>query len=114
MKHRDGYCHPGFPHTVRGNRSLQAVKEIGRHFWNMLSSRSAGLFRGLRVLAPTLRRYLVWGRAKLSTGLMLLGLVVQLVFLVLLWELVDLVLSLMELWVELAAKHLRITLDQTP
>lgn len=44
---------------------------------------------------------------------MLLGLVVQLVFLVLLWELVDLVLSLMELWVELAAKHLRITLDRT-
>jgi hypothetical protein len=33
---------------------------------------------------------------------------------VLLWlvgELVDLVFSLMELWAELAAKHLRITLD---
>ena len=55
-----------------------------------------------------------WGRSKLSTCLMLLGLVVQLVFLMLLWELVDLVLSLMELWVELAAKHLRITLDETP
>lgn len=114
MKHRDGYCHPGFPHTVRGNRCFTALSRIGRHLMELLSSRGAGLFRGLRVLAPTLRRYLVWGRSKLSTCLMLLGLLVQLVFLMLLWELVDLVLSLMELWVELAAKHLRITLDETP
>jgi hypothetical protein len=41
------------------------------------------------------------------------GLVGQLVLLWLSWQLVDLVFSLMELWAELAAVHLRITLDTT-
>jgi hypothetical protein len=34
--------------------------------------------------------------------------------LVMLAQLVDLCLSLMEVWAELAAKHLEITLDRTP
>lgn len=37
----------------------------------------------------------------------------QLGFLWLLGQMVDLCISLMELWVELAAKHLEITLDRT-
>lgn len=45
--------------------------------------------------------------------LLLLGLVVQVIVIALVYELVDLTVSLMELWAEIAAKHLRITLDRT-
>jgi hypothetical protein len=39
------------------------------------------------------------------------GLLVQVVLVFLVGQMIDLSLSLMELWVELAAKHLRIVLD---
>lgn len=39
-----------------------------------------------------------------------LGIVVQLVLTVMVWELVDLTISLMEVWAELARKHLELTL----
>lgn len=45
-------------------------------------------------------------------SLFLLGLVVQLILLVLAWALIDTAIDLMELWVELAAKHLRIVLSE--
>jgi hypothetical protein len=43
--------------------------------------------------------------------LVLLGLVVQVVLTVLMWQLVDLTVSLMEVWAELARKHLELTLS---
>lgn len=40
-----------------------------------------------------------------------LGLVVQLVLTVLMWQLVDLTIALMEVWAELARKHLELVLS---
>jgi hypothetical protein len=42
-----------------------------------------------------------------------LGLLMQAVLVFLVWYLADLCIALMEVWAELAAKHLRITLDTT-
>jgi hypothetical protein len=39
---------------------------------------------------------------------------VQLVLVFLVWYLIDLAIALMEVWAELAAKHLELTLDTTP
>jgi hypothetical protein len=44
------------------------------------------------------------------TALVLVGFLVQVVLTLLMWELVDLTLSLMEVWAELARKHLELTL----
>ena len=52
-------------------------------------------------------------RALLVYGAVVLTLVLEAGMLWLLAELVDLCISLMELWAELAAKHLEITLDRT-
>jgi hypothetical protein len=43
-----------------------------------------------------------------------LGCLMQLVLAFLVWYLLDLCIALMEVWAELAAKHLEITLDTTP
>jgi hypothetical protein len=43
-------------------------------------------------------------------ALVLVGFLVQVVLTLLMWELVDLTLSLMEVWAELARKHLELTL----
>ena len=43
--------------------------------------------------------------------LVLLGLVVELVLMFMVWQLVELCISLMEVWAELARKHLEITLS---
>ena len=53
--------------------------------------------------SPTIRLLLAW-------GLLLLGLVVQVVLLWVAGYLIDLSISLMELWAELAQKHLELTL----
>jgi hypothetical protein len=45
------------------------------------------------------------------TLLVLVGFLVQVVLTVLMWHLVDLTISLMEVWAELARKHLEITLS---
>jgi hypothetical protein len=42
---------------------------------------------------------------------LLVGLVVQAALVMLVWELVDLSIGLMEVWLELARKHLEITLS---
>ena len=52
-------------------------------------------------------------RIQLHMAISILGLVVQLVLLWLLGQMVDLCISLFEVWAELAAKHLEITLDTT-
>lgn len=44
---------------------------------------------------------------------MILGALMQIVLVCLVWYLVDLCILLMEVWAELAAKHLEITLDKT-
>lgn len=43
-----------------------------------------------------------------------LGFVMQVVLVCLVWYLIDLCILLFEVWAELAAKHLEITLDTTP
>jgi hypothetical protein len=63
-----------------------------------------------RTLAPRGTRT----RRLLSVGFVVVVLVAEAVMLVMLAQLVDLCLSLMEVWAELAAKHLEITLDRTP
>lgn len=67
-----------------------------------------------RLLAPrvTGRRSLSWRRL-LVFGAVVLTLLIEGVMLWMLAELVDLCISLMELWAELAAKHLSIVLDTT-
>ena len=60
--------------------------------------------RGIR---PFVRR--PWGRIGLWL-MLLVGAVVQLVVVALVYQLVDLSISLMELWTELARKHLEIIL----
>lgn len=59
------------------------------------------------------RRPLPWRRL-LTVFAVVLALLTEAVMLYLLAELVDLCISLMELWAELAAKHLSIVLDRTP
>lgn len=49
------------------------------------------------------RRFLLW-------LMLLVGMVVQVVVVALVYELVDLTISLMEVWAELARKHLELTL----
>lgn len=44
---------------------------------------------------------------------LLLGALMQVVLVCLVWYLVDLCIALMEVWAELAAKHLQITLDRS-
>lgn len=68
-----------------------------------------------RLLVAAGRRFLSAGRLFFTRRLLIqlgliVGLVVQLVLLWLLGELVDLCISLMELWAELARKHLELTL----
>jgi len=72
----------------------------------------AGCFRVVGALSTQ------WGwssgtQVVVMRGMFLLGLVVQLALTLLLWVMVDLCLDVMTLWVELAAKHLRIVLDPT-
>jgi len=75
-----------------------------------------GVYRGLRRLARTSlpgRLAGTRGRRFLAAGLVVLALTVEFIMLWTLAELVELCISLMELWAELAAKHLEITLDTT-
>lgn len=60
---------------------------------------------GLTAIRATLRR-VPW-----ALLLMLVGLVVQAILVSLLYELVDLCISLFEVWAELARKHLEIVLS---
>ena len=51
-------------------------------------------------------------RSLVATGLLLLlGFIVQVIVMVLVYQLVDLTLDLMEVWAELARKHLEIQLS---
>lgn len=71
---------------------------------------------GFRRLVAALSTRMVWAsgtQVVVARAIFLLGLVVQLALTVLLWLMVDLVLDVMQLWVELAAKHLRIVLDES-
>jgi hypothetical protein len=72
---------------------------------------------GARFVVDSLKRLVPWipRRSKLWAGLaILLGLVMQALLLWLLGEMISLCIALMEVWTDLAAKHLEITLDRTP
>jgi hypothetical protein len=72
---------------------------------------------GARVVVRAVSRHIRWipRRSKLWAVLaLLLGLLMQVGLLWLLGEMIGLCIALMEVWAELAAKHLEITLDQTP
>jgi hypothetical protein len=72
---------------------------------------------GARVVVGAISRRVRWipRRSKLWVVLaLLLGLLMQVLLLWLLGEMIGLCIALMEVWAELAAKHLEITLDSTP
>lgn len=66
---------------------------------------------GARLLARVVRLFL-WAKSSgyVGVALLLVGLVVQVVLALLAAYLVDLAISLMDLWAQLARKHLEITL----
>lgn len=77
---------------------------------------TAWLYRIVRRLAgASLRQVLAGGRGRrfLAVGLVIFALTIEFIMLYTLAELVELCISLMELWTELARKHLEITLDTT-
>ena len=78
-----------------------------------LGSTSARAFRRLGVLVAAAPGYLVRVRQYLVLGVWLLGLLCQVVLLWLAGELLDLFVSAVELWLELATKHLEIVLDES-
>lgn len=91
------------PYEHSPNRSLLSTVE--RTFWQHWA----------RVIVPRLTRALVLAKHPLVRAivvriLVLVGLVVQVVLLLVLAYMIDLCLSLMELWADLARKHLELTL----
>lgn len=91
------------PYEHSPNRSLLSTVE--RTFWQHWA----------RVIVPRLTRALVLARHPLVKlivvrAMLLVGLLVQVVLLLVLAYMIDLALSLMELWADLARKHLEITL----
>lgn len=76
-------------------------------FVQWASERVAGILSPMET-RPFVR--LGWKRFVLGVVL-LAGLVGELVLMFLVWQLVDLTISLMEVWAELARKHLEITLS---
>ena len=88
------------PRTRRTpSRLLAAATELakGRHLTPMLVPASRALGRFLL------------DRAAVAV-LVLVGIVAQVVLMVLMWQLVDITLGIAELWLDLARKHLEITL----
>lgn len=70
------------------------------------------LARAARLAPKTLAAFVRHGVYRhWRVGLVLVGLVVQLVLTVMMWQLVELSISLMEVWTELARKHLEIVLS---
>jgi len=82
------------------------LAEISRRVYQWVAGR-------LRLPQVNAGRPFRW-RALLVCSAVVLTLVVEASMLWMLAELVDLCISLMELWAELAAKHLGIMLDTTP
>ena len=71
-----------------------------------------GLAKGRRGLTPYVPAFrALWRRVPWQLLVLLVGLVVQGALIVLVWQLVDLCVSLMEVWLELARKHLEVTLS---
>lgn len=91
------------PYEHSPNRSILSTVE--RTFWQHWA----------RVIVPRLTRALVLSRHPLVKLIVvrimvLVGLVVQVVLLLVLAYMIDLAISLMELWAELARKHMELTL----
>jgi hypothetical protein len=86
------------------------------HLRSLISVVSGRLYRSiagrLKVPLRAGRHSLPWRRI-LVCGAVVLTLVIEAVMIYMLAQLVDLCISLMEVWAELAAKHLAITLDRT-
>lgn len=74
------------------------------------SSRTlARVAKATPISLATFVRLGIWRHWKML--LLFLGLVVQVVLTLLMWQLVDLTVSLMEVWAELARKHLELVLS---
>jgi hypothetical protein len=87
------------------------------HLANWLALVHKLALAGARVVVDNIAKRVRWipRRSKLWAILaLLLGLVMQVGLLWLLGEMIGLCIALMEVWAELAAKHLEITLDSTP
>lgn len=94
-------------------RYLKYAHEACRPLLAEFSLRVYGWVAGLLRLPQTAGRPSLPWRRLLVCSAVVLTLVLEAVMLWMLAELVDLCISLMELWAELAAKHLQITLDRT-
>jgi len=105
--------HPGFPHTARAKRLLMlTMAPLYRAGSTTLQTVGRGCFRVVAALSTQLG-WSVSTQVVVGRAMFLMGFVVQVVLVLLLWVMVDLCLDVMTLWVELAAKHLRIVLDPT-
>jgi len=95
---------------------MREIRYVHQHLRPLISVVSGSVYRWIvgRLNVPLRagRRRLPWRRLFLF-GAVVLTLIIEAVMLVALAQLVDLSISLMELWAELAAKHLEITLDRT-
>jgi len=92
--------------------SGEGIRKL-RNDWAHWQSRHGVRERVAGILPPRgLRPFVRLGWKRLVLGVVLLaGLVGELVLMFLVWQLVDLTISLMEVWAELARKHLELTLS---
>lgn len=98
----------------RPGRVLRSCsKSSGLSHFPLLGSTWRGPVRRLWVLVRAAAGYLVRWRKVLMFTLWLLGLLCQVLLLWLAGELLDLFISAVELWLELAEKHLRIVLEES-
>jgi hypothetical protein len=94
-------------------KSLTYAHELLRPLVSVVSGWVYRAVAGLLKVPLRERRPRFNTRVLLTALAVVLTLVIEAVMLVMLAELVDLSISLMELWAELAAKHLEITLDRS-
>lgn len=94
-------------YLIYGHRSVPPLVVVVFRFLREAIGRRLSSGTRRPALSPERRQFL-WRLAAI------IALVVQVVLIVLVQQLVDLSLDLMEVWAELAAKHLEIVLDETP
>lgn len=86
---------------------LESLLGASVRLWIQVARRAlARVLSGLHARRPR-------GKAIAITA-SIVGLLMQVVLVCLVWYLIDLCILLFEVWAELAAKHLEITLDTTP
>lgn len=112
MRQDERHDLPGFPRIVRGTSRPHEVRRDASISSLWLGPLLIGAFRRLwRLLRAVPKSWPLWRKWAL-VFLWLVGLVCQVVLVWLAGALVDLCISLMEVWLELAEKHLEIVLSE--